>query len=96
MNADGFEWDDEKAEKNYRKHAVTFGEAATVFDDPFSATITDENHSDDEDRSITVGMSARGRVVIVSHTDRGGNIRIISARSASAAERRGYANGNFP
>ena len=96
MDADGFEWDDEKAEKNFRKHAVTFGEAATVFDDPLTATIPDEDHSDDEDRFLTVGMSAQGRVLIVSHTDRDGNIRIISARAASAGERKGYANGTFP
>ena len=96
MDAEGFGWDDDKADKNFRKHGVTFGEAATVFDDPLSATIGDDDHSDDEDRFITVGLSAQGRVVIVSHTDRDGNIRIISARAASAAERKGYSNGTFP
>jgi hypothetical protein len=91
-----FEWDDDKAEANERKHGVTFTEAATVFDDPLSLTGYDPDHSDDEDRFITMGQSAEGRLLIVSHPDRGGNVRIISARVASRAERKDYEDGNFP
>ena len=65
------EWDDAKAEANLRKHGVSFTEAMTVFGDPLSLTGYDPDHSDDEDRYITVGLSADGRLLIVSHTDRG-------------------------
>ncbi len=92
----GCEWDDDKAEANERKHGVTFAEAATAFDDPLSLTGYDPDHSDDEDRFITMGQSAEGRLLIVSHTDRGENVRIISARVASRAERKDYEDGNFP
>jgi hypothetical protein len=96
MESDNFEWDDAKAASNFSKHGVTFGEAATVFDDPLAVTFDDPDHSDDEDRHLTIGMSAGGRVVIVSHTDRGDRIRVISARVASRGERRGFENGTFP
>ena len=91
-----FEWDEDKATANERKHGVTFGEATSVFTDPLSLTGYDPDHSDEEDRFITMGLSANGRTVIVSHTDRGEKIRIISAREASRAERRDYEDGNFP
>lgn len=65
-----FEWDEDKATANERKHVVTFSEAATVFTDPLSLTGYDPDHSDEEDRFITMGMSANGRLVTVSHTDR--------------------------
>ncbi len=91
-----FEWDDEKADANARKHDVTFGDAMTVFGDPLAATGFDPDHSDDEDRYITVGLSNGGRVIIVSHTDRDGRIRIISAREANRGERKDYEDGNFP
>ncbi len=96
MQDDEFEWDDAKASSNHRKHGVTFGEAATVFHDPLAVTYDDPDHSDDEDRFLTIGRSAAGRVLIVSHTDRDGRIRIISAREASKAERQGYEDGTFP
>lgn len=96
MDAEGFEWDDDKAASNFNKHGVTFGEAATVFDDPLAITYYDPDHSVTEDRYLTIGQSALGRVVIVSHTDRGDRIRIISGREASRAERRGYEDGTFP
>jgi uncharacterized DUF497 family protein len=96
MEADGFEWDDAKAASNFGKHGVTFGEAATVFDDPLTVTWPDPDHSDDEDRFLTVGHSAAGRTVIVSHTDREDRIRIISAREANRREQRGYEDGTFP
>jgi len=91
-----FEWDETKAEANERKHGVPFSEAVTVFDDSLALTGYDPDHSDDEDRYITMGMSAAGQLLIVSHTDRGDKVRIISAREASRTERRDYEDGNFP
>lgn len=83
-----FEWDREKAKRNLRKHRVSFEEAATVFYDPLSATFDDPEHSIDEQRFITVGYSSRGRLLVVSHTERGEALRIISARLATARERK--------
>lgn len=91
-----FEWDDDKAAVNERKHGVAFAEAMTVFADPLALTGYDPDHSDGEDRYLTMGRSADDRLLVVSHTDRGENIRIISARLASRAERRDYEDGNFP
>jgi uncharacterized DUF497 family protein len=91
-----FEWDDPKAESNERKHGVPFAEAITVFADPLSLTGFDPGHSDDEDRFITMGTSTAGRLLIVSHTDRGDKVRLLSAREASRRERRDYEDGNFP
>ena len=91
-----FEWDDAKAEANERKHGVSFAEAMTVLADPLSLTGFDPDHSDDEDRYITMGLSAAGRLLLVSHTDRGEKVRIISARKAGRRERRDYEDGNFP
>jgi hypothetical protein len=85
-----FEWDSQKAAKNLRKHKVTFNEAATVFDDPLSVTVTDPDHSAEEDRFIIVGQSYRRRLLIVSFAERGDRIRIISARELTPAERRAY------
>ena len=83
-----FAWDREKARKNLKKHKVSFDEAVTVFYDPLSATFDDPDHSDDEQRSITVGYSSHRRLLVVAHTERGKTIRIISARSATAHERK--------
>jgi len=83
-----FEWNREKARKNLRKHKVSFEEAMTVFYDPLSATFDDIDHSDDEERLITIGYSSRSRLLVVSHTERGKTIRIISARTATAHERK--------
>ncbi len=83
-----FEWNPEKAKQNFKKHRVYFEEAATVFYDPLSATFNDTDHSISEVRLITVGFSSRGHLLVVSHTERGKNIRIISARTATAHERR--------
>lgn len=87
-----FEWDREKATKNTKKHKVTFDEAVTVFYDPLSATFIDEDHAIDEHRLITIGYSAQSRLLVVSHTERGKNIRIISARKATANERKRHEN----
>jgi hypothetical protein len=65
-----FEWDPEKAQKNLARHGVSFDEAATVFADPLAITIQDPDHSQEEDRFLTTGMSKRHRLVIVAHTDR--------------------------
>jgi uncharacterized DUF497 family protein len=91
-----FEWDDAKAESNERKHGVTFTEAMTVFADPLSVTGYDPRHADDEDRFLTMGLSVNGRLLVVSHTDRGDMVCIISAREATRRERKDYEDGNFP
>jgi uncharacterized DUF497 family protein len=83
-----FEWDKEKAKKNLKNHRVSFEEAMTVFYDPLSATFDDMDHSDDEERLITIGYSSRSRLLVVSHAERGKIIRIISARTATAHERK--------
>jgi uncharacterized DUF497 family protein len=91
-----FNWDDAKAESNERKHGVAFTEAMTVFADPLSVTGYDPHHADDEDRFLTMGMSVNGRLLLVSHTDRGDLVRIISAREATRRERKDYEDDNFP
>jgi uncharacterized DUF497 family protein len=85
-----FEWDAEKAAANLKKHGVSFGEATTVFGDDLSLTFADPDHSDDEQRFITMGQSDFGRVLVIAHTDRVDKIRIISAREATRAERKTY------
>ena len=85
-----FEWDPTKAEENWKKHAVSFEEAATVFFDPLSATFDDPDHSKDELRFITIGYSALERIVVVCHTERVMAVRIISARQATARERKNH------
>ena len=85
-----FEWDPRKAEKNLRKHGVSFTEAGTIFGDELSVTVPDPDHSDDEDRYITIGWSNRQRLIMVSHTERDDKIRIISARELTKAEREEY------
>jgi uncharacterized DUF497 family protein len=89
-----FEWDPRKAEINLRKHGVSFTEAGTVFGDNFAITVPDPDHSNDEDRYITIGWSDRRRLLVISHTDRGGRIRIISARELTKAERKDYEEEN--
>ncbi len=88
-----FEWDPDKAARDLSKHRVAFSEAATVFGDPLAITFHDPGHSDDEDRYLTFGYSTDGRLLIVSHTDRGDRNRIISARVATRRERRIYEEG---
>lgn len=82
-----FEWDRDKAQRNLRKHGISFDEAITVFYDPFSATFDDPDHSLREQRLITIGYSSRERLLVVSHTERGDALRIISARRATKLER---------
>ena len=88
-----FEWHRAKAADNVARHDVSFEEAATVFRDPLSATGTDPDHSLDEERFVTFGVSTSGRLLVVAHTERGDTIRIISARPATAGERKIYEEG---
>jgi uncharacterized DUF497 family protein len=83
-----FEWDPQKAKLNLKKHGVSFDEAVTVFYDPLSATFDDPDHSDEEQRYITIGFSSQGRFLVVGHTERGEIVRIISARRATTYERK--------
>jgi len=88
-----FEWEDAKAKANLEKHNVSFEEASTAFVDNLSLTGRDPDHSIGEHRFVTFGMSTRNRVLVVSHTERGGKIRIISARPATRTERKIYEEG---
>ena len=88
-----YEWDQNKAIANLQKHRVSFSEAATVFGDPLSITFPDPDHSIYESRFITIGLSSGSKIIILSHTDRGDNIRIISARKATRKEQRFYEEG---
>ena len=85
-----FEWDPEKASSNVRKHGVTFNEAATAFGDPLAITFADPDHSMDENRYLTFGISRLDRLLVVSHTERRGRVRIINARLMTRQERRIY------
>jgi hypothetical protein len=82
-----FEWDGDKAAANVKKHRVSFDEAVTVFYNAFAATFGDPDHSDDENRLVTVGYSARDRLLVVCHVERGAT-RLISARRATVRERK--------
>jgi uncharacterized DUF497 family protein len=88
-----FEWDPRKARSNFAKHGVGFEEASTIFGDPLSLTIPDPEHSKTEERFVTIGSAFTGKLLVVVHTDRGDNIRIISARRASRRERKSYEKG---
>ena len=83
-----FEWDSRKADRNFHIHDVSFDEACTAFQDPFSRTIDDPLHSEKENRFVLIGYSYRNKLLVVVHTDRGDRIRIISARSANRKEKR--------
>jgi uncharacterized DUF497 family protein len=85
-----FEWDSRKARSNLAKHDFGFDEASTIFGDPLSLTISDPEHSLSENRYITMGKAFNGKLLVVVHTDRGDNIRIISARRASRRELQRY------
>lgn len=85
-----FEWDPRKAAKNFRKHRVSFNEAATVFSDELSLTAYDPDHSINEDRYITIGWSRGRRLLLVAHTERGERVHLISARELTRMEREAY------
>ncbi|MFM7355076.1 MAG: BrnT family toxin [Microcystis aeruginosa] len=88
-----FDWDKNKTERNLSKHEVSFEEAKTVFDDPLYVDFYDPEHSEDEDRYLLVGQSNRGRLLIISYTERGNLIRLISAREVTKTERETYEQG---
>lgn len=89
-----FEWDSGKARRNLRKHGIDFNEASTVFADTLSITIPDPDHSEDEERWVTMGLSNRHRLLVVVHTEQEESIRLISARTAERLERRKYEEGD--
>jgi uncharacterized protein len=84
------EWDPRNARDNLAKHGVDFHEAGTVWDDPLATTFPDPEHSIEEPRFTTIGASVSGRILVVAHTDRGGAVRLISARRATPRERKFY------
>jgi len=88
-----FEWDDAKAQANLAKHGVPYEEAASIFGDPLALTFIDPDHSIDEKRWLTFGVSQTGRLLVVVHTERKRSIRIISARTATRHERGIYEHG---
>ena len=90
-----FEWDPNKAAQNLRKHGVTFEEAATVFRDELGITVPDPDHSTEEERFITVGLSSQDRLLMIAHAERGNAIRIISARELTPRERRQYEEADW-
>ena len=92
MENSEFEWDDEKAQSNLKKHGVSFEEGATIFNDPRIATISDPDHSEGEERYVSIGMSVIMRLLSVIHTFRKERIRLISARKATKAEKKNYEN----
>jgi uncharacterized DUF497 family protein len=93
MNAE-FEWNVEKAKSNLEKHGVSFEEAATVFFDPLSVTISDPLHSGEENRFVTTGLSNQQRQLVVVHAEGDDTLRIISARLATPSERKRYESGS--
>lgn len=91
-----YEWDQVKAKANLSKHGVSFEEAATVFLDPLAITFPDPDHSDEEEREITIGITTtKHEVVFLSHSPREDRIRIISARRATRKERKQYEEGIY-
>ncbi len=88
-----FEWDEEKASRNYQKHRVSLADAATVFNDPLYVDFYDPDHSSDEHRYLIIGMSQEGRLLIVSYTERDDVVRLISAREVTSTERKAYEEG---
>lgn len=88
-----FEWDGLKAAANLSKHGVSFEEAKTVFDDPLYVDFYDPDHSADERRYIIIGESRQGRLPMVSYTERGDVVRLISSRELTPAERADHEEG---
>jgi len=86
-----YQWDDSKAKANLKKHKVDFADAVTVFGDDLAITVEDDYP--DEDRFVTIGVDALGRILVVIYTWRGESIRLISARKATKGERREYEEG---
>ncbi len=87
------EWDPRKTKSNIEKHGVSFEEGATALSDPMAATGADPDHSMTEQRYVALGVSEKGRLIVVSHTEKDETIRIISARKASNGEQELYEEG---
>ena len=85
-----FDWDEEKAKSNLAKHGISFDEANSVFDDPLFLTFADPEHSLQEQRFLIMRESARGRLLVISYTDRKDITRLISVRPATREERKAY------
>jgi uncharacterized DUF497 family protein len=85
-----FDWDEDKAAANFKKHGISFEEAKTVFGDPFSVTIDDPAHSASEYRFVDIGTSTLGMILALAYAERGRTIRLISCRKATKAERKIY------
>ncbi len=88
-------WSEKKNRQNIRKHQVDFNEAKTIFDDPLQISTTDPDHSFDERRYITIGISAQNRLLIMTHTFVDDKIRLITARKPTRSERKTYEEGEF-
>jgi len=88
-----FEWDAKKALSNIKKHGISFEEAITAFDDPLVLILADDLHSDIGDRYLLIGESNKQRILMVAFTEKEGKSRIVSARKATAKERRFYEEG---
>lgn len=85
-----FEWDPAKARDNEAKHGITFLEATQIFSDYLSSTAADPDHSFEEDRFVIFGKTLRDQYLVVAFTERGGRLRIISARQMTRRERQAY------
>mgnify|MGYP003386971478 CR=1 FL=1 len=85
-----YQWDERKRLTNLQKHGIDFLDACSIFDDPHAITIADPDHSDKEDRYVTIGRSKAGRLIVVIATDRPPEVRLISARQATPRESRSY------
>jgi uncharacterized protein len=86
-----YQWDTDKAATNLSKHGIDFADAVSVFADDLAVTVSEERF--DEERFITIGIDALGRVLVVVYTWRGNEIRLISARKATRSERKQYEEG---
>jgi uncharacterized DUF497 family protein len=89
----GFEWDEEKASRNLRKHGVDLADATAVLDDDRGLTMRDDLSDVNEARFLTLGRDCLGRILVVAFTWRGSKVRLISAREATRAEREEYGRG---
>jgi len=92
MDDNSFEWDSNKAKANLVKHRVGFDEGATIFNDPLLLTIADPVHSETEQRYLSLGLSFKGRLLVVVHIERNHKTRLISCRKATLRERKAYEN----
>lgn len=90
-----FEWDEAKAKANLMKHKVSFEEGKSIFNDAFLFTFPDDKHAENEERYVNVGLSAKGRILVLTHTERQGKIRIVSCRKATPRERSFYEEGSL-